>query len=143
IALTGSVDPGVDPVWMAPDKISRVLRNLLENALRYTPPGGQVQLRADVRDGQVMVTVKDSGEGIALDDLPRIFDRFYRGDTARARSRVGEEQSSGGAGLGLAIAKGLVEAHHGQIWAESTPGRGTLMKFVLPKTWPNESQAAI
>ncbi len=133
LALHGSVDPQVDPVWMAPDKISRVLQNLIENAIRHTPAGGEIHLRAEVRDGIILVSLKDTGEGITPEDLPRIFDRFYRGDAARTRSRS-RESSEGGAGLGLAIAKGLIEAHGGRLWAESAPGRGTIMQFTLPKS---------
>jgi signal transduction histidine kinase len=134
VTLTGEVAPGIDPVWMAPDKISRVLRNLVDNALRHTPPRGQVQLHATLDDGQVVVSVKDTGLGIAPEDLPRIFERFYRSDAARARGAKEATPEGGGAGLGLAIAKGLVEAHHGRIWAESAPGRGTIIAFALPKT---------
>jgi signal transduction histidine kinase len=134
LSLVGSVDPEVDPVWMAPDKISRVLHNLLENAIRHSPPGGEVQLRAEAHNGTVVVSVRDSGEGIAPEDLPRIFDRFYRGDAARTRGHARDGLEDGGAGLGLAIAKGLVEAHGGRIWAESTPGHGTTMRFALPKS---------
>ena len=134
VALTGAVDPAVDPVWMAPDKIGRVLRNLLDNAIRHTPPGGEVQVRANPQAEVVLITVKDTGEGVAPQDLPRIFDRFYRGDAARSRDRSSNGLDSSGAGLGLAIAKGLVEAHQGRIWAESAPGRGTVLKISLPKT---------
>lgn len=133
VTLTGQVAPGIDPVWMAPDKISRVLRNLLDNALRHTPPQGQVVLNATLTDGQVIVSVQDTGAGITPEDLPRIFERFYRGDVARAREQIRE---GGGAGLGLAIAKGLVEAHQGRIWAESALGRGTTIAFALPKMAP-------
>jgi signal transduction histidine kinase len=111
-----------------------VLRNLLDNAIRHTPPGGEVQVRANPQAEVVLITVKDTGEGVAPEDLPRIFDRFYRGDAARSRTRSGPGSGSGGAGLGLAIAKGLVEAHQGRIWAESAPGRGTVLKIRLPKT---------
>ena len=136
LALHGSVDPHVDPVWMAPDKISRVLQNLIENAIRHTAAGGEIHLRAEVCDGMILVSLKDTGEGITPEDLPRIFDRFYRGDAARTRNRS-RESSEGGAGLGLAIAKGLVEAHGGRLWAESAPGRGTIMQFTLPKSGRN------
>ena len=139
IALRGSVASGVDPVWMASDKISRVLQNLIENALRHTPGGGEIQLRAEVLNGMALVSLKDTGEGIAPDDLPRIFDRFYRGDAARSRSHAREGFDGGGAGLGLAIAKGLIEAHGGRIWAESVPGHGTVMKFTLPKSGRNNT----
>jgi signal transduction histidine kinase len=139
ITLRGSVASGVDPVWMASDKISRVLQNLIENALRHTPAGGQIQLRAEVLDGMALVSLEDTGEGIAPDDLPRIFDRFYRGDAARSRSHAREGFDGGGAGLGLAIAKGLIEAHGGRIWAESVPGHGTVMKFTLPKSGRNNT----
>jgi signal transduction histidine kinase len=128
IQLTGAVAAGVDPVWMAPDKISRVLRNLVENALRYTPAGGRVELQARPGDGKtVLVTIRDTGAGIPPADLSRVFDRFYRGDAAR--SRAGDT----GAGLGLAIAKGVVEAHGGRIWAESEPGQGTAISFQIPR----------
>jgi signal transduction histidine kinase len=133
VTLTGQVAAGIDPVWMAPDKISRVLRNLLDNALRHTPPHGQVVLNVTLNDQQVTVSVQDTGVGIAPEDLPRIFERFYRGDVARARSAKEGAREGGGAGLGLAIAKGLVEAHQGRIWAESTLGRGTTIAFTLPK----------
>ena len=139
ITLRGSVASGVDPVWMASDKISRVLQNLIENALRHTPGGGQIQLRAEVLNGMALVSLKDTGEGIAPDDLPRIFDRFYRGDAARSRSHPHDGLERGGAGLGLAIAKGLIEAHGGRIWAESVPGHGTVMKFTLPKSGGNNT----
>lgn len=129
LSLTGEVAPGVDPVWMAPDKISRVLHNLIENALRYTPPGGNIHVRAGVEDGRVVVSVQDDGAGIPPEDLPLIFDPFYRGEKSRSREGYG----SGGAGLGLAIARGIVEAHGGEIGAESAPGQGARMWFSLPK----------
>lgn len=134
VELTGAVDARVDPVWMAPDKISRVLRNLVENAIRYTPPGGRIALLAGPGEGNtVTVTVRDTGAGIPPADLSRVFDRFYRGDLARSRAQPGQEPDSGGAGLGLAIAKGVVEAHGGRIWAESAPGQGTAVTFRLPQ----------
>lgn len=133
VTLTGEVAAGVDPVWMAPDKIGRVLRNLVENAIRHTPAGGRIEMRAEPRPGEVVVTVRDTGEGIAPADLPRVFERFYRGDAARSRSEGGLGLMSGGAGLGLAIARGLVEAHGGRIWAESGLGQGTTMRFTLPR----------
>lgn len=126
IVLTGQVAPGVDPVWMAPDKVQRVLTNLVGNALRHTPSQGQVTLEARLANGHVQVDIQDTGEGISPADLPYVFDRFYRGESSRSRA-------TGGAGLGLAIAKGLVEAHGGCIWAESQPGRGTRVSFTLPK----------
>jgi signal transduction histidine kinase len=136
VTLSGAVGPNVDPVWMAPDKIGRVLRNLVENAIRHTPPGGRIELRAEAAAREVRVTVRDTGEGIPPADLPRVFERFYRGDIARSRDPEGQGARgalSGGAGLGLAIAKGLVEAHGGRIWAESAPGQGTALSFTLPR----------
>lgn len=130
ITLIGSVSPEVDPVWMAPEKISRVLHNLLENALRHTPPGGEVDLEAALEGESVLVVVKDTGEGIPSEDLDHVFDRFFRGEESRSR----DESHPSGAGLGLAIAKGLVEAHGGRIWVESRAGAGTKLAFVLPKT---------
>ncbi len=135
IHLSGSVSPHVDPVWMASDKISRVLHNLLENALRHTPQGGEVRLQAELENGSVLVQVQDNGRGIEPDDLPHIFDRFFRGERSRSR----EGQTGGGAGLGLAIAKGLVEAHGGRIWVESSPEQGTVLSFALPKAKPEET----
>jgi two-component system sensor histidine kinase ResE len=125
VVLEGSAEPGVDPVWMDAQKIGRVLSNLLGNALRHTPAGGTVQVRATKAAGGVRVDILDTGEGIEASDLPHIFERFYRGEKSRSRA-------TGGAGLGLAIVKGIVEAHGGQIDVESTPGEGTRFFFVLP-----------
>jgi len=136
VTLTGAVSPQVDPVWMAPEKVSRVLRNLVENALKHTPPGGRIELRAEAAPREVLVTVRDTGAGIPTADLPRVFEPFYRGDLARTREGAGSPAHgalSGGAGLGLAIARGLVEAHGGRIWAESAPGQGTALNFTLPR----------
>jgi signal transduction histidine kinase len=107
------------------DRIGQVLRNVVGNALRYTPAGGSVTLDCQANGKMAILTVRDTGAGIAADDLPHIFDRFYRGE--KSRSRAG-----GGAGLGLAIVKQLVEAHGGQVWAESTPGNGAAFHISLP-----------
>jgi signal transduction histidine kinase len=126
IDLNGQVSPDLDPVWLNAPKISRVLTNLISNALRYTPQGGKVYVAAERTPAGVQVTVQDSGPGFNPDDLPRVFEQFYRGEQARSRS-------TGGAGLGLAIARGIVEAHHGRIWAENIAGQGALVGFILPK----------
>lgn len=112
------------------DRIAQVLINLLGNALRYTPPGGRVKVTAGREDGGVIVTVEDSGPGIEPADLPHVFERFYRPDKSRSRAK-------GGAGLGLAIARGFVEAHGGRIWAESHPGQGSRFNFTIPGKPPS------
>ncbi len=106
-------------------RISQVLGNLLTNALRHTPEGGCVTLSAEPGEGVVTVAVADTGAGIPSEYLPYVFERFWRGDKARTRS-------SGRTGLGLAIAKHLVEAHGGEIGVESTPGQGSKFRFTLP-----------
>lgn len=117
---TGSADK----ILIDVHRIEQVLTNLLANALRHTPRAGRIVLQ--LRSGEeVVVEVADSGPGIAPADLPHIFDRFWRGDRSRARDR-------GGAGLGLAIARQLVEAHGGRIWVESEPGNGSTFYFSLP-----------
>ena len=110
----------------------------MTNALRHTPPGGEIVLGAagvppgaaapgaEASPTGILLWVADNGEGIAADDLPRVFDRFWRGDPARSH------EQGAGSGLGLAIAKGLVEAHGGRIWAESQVGQGTTVSCLFP-----------
>jgi signal transduction histidine kinase len=125
ISLEGNVDSDVDPVRMDTQAIGRVLNNLIGNALRYTPAQGRVSVWVR-RNQNVEVTVSDTGEGIRAEDLPHIFERFYRGDASRSRKR------GVGAGLGLAIARGIVQAHGGEINVESEIGKGTQFTFYLP-----------
>lgn len=139
VSLDGSVTAQVDPVWAAPDKLSRILGNLLVNALRYTSEGGSIQLHAELVNDRVQVEVRDSGMGIQPEELPYIFDPFYRVENSRPRNG----DKSGGVGLGLAIVKGLVEAHDGKIWVESDPGQGTLFTFTLPKKGEGGNQQGV
>jgi signal transduction histidine kinase len=125
ISLEGKAEAGVDPVLMDAQQIGRVLSNLVGNALRHTPAQGSVRIQASRAAKGIVVEVRDTGEGIHPEDLPHIFDRFYRGE--KSRNRV-----SGGAGLGLAIAKGIVEAHGGRIGARSAVGEGSCFYFTLP-----------
>ncbi|HEV7662273.1 MAG TPA: ATP-binding protein [Chloroflexota bacterium] len=113
-----------------PERLQRVLRNLLDNALRHTPPGGTIHVTAATRAEDVRVTVSDSGPGVGSDELERIFDRFYRGEPSRRRNDQAATVS--GAGLGLAIARGLIQAHKGQIWAEKSPLGGISVQITLP-----------
>jgi signal transduction histidine kinase len=129
ITLEGTITPEVDPVWAAPDKLSRILDNLVGNALHYTPEGGSICLAARLESNLVRVEVRDTGKGIAANDLPYVFDRFYRGEKSRVRS----SEKSGGVGLGLSIVRGLVQAHGGEIWVESEVNEGTTFWFTLPK----------
>jgi signal transduction histidine kinase len=126
VSLEGSATQDVDPVLMDVQKIGRVLNNLLDNALRHTPEGGVVQVTTLATPGCVQVDVRDTGEGIDEEDLPHVFERFYRGEKSRSRA-------TGGSGLGLAIAAGIVEAHGGQIGVESGAGQGTRVWFTLPR----------
>jgi signal transduction histidine kinase len=125
IKLEGRVEPEVDPVFMDTQAIGRVLNNLISNALRHTAVGCEIKVHA-WRSGQsVELSVRDNGEGIHEQDIPRIFERFYRGEKSRNRG-------TGGAGLGLAIARGIVQAHAGDIRVESERGRGTKFTFHIP-----------
>lgn len=107
-------------VWADRDRLLQVFENLIGNALKFTDPGGQITLGAAPRSTEVLFWVTDTGHGIAAEDLPHLFDRFWQASTRQ------------GAGLGLAIAKGIIEAHHGRIWVESTPGEGTTFCFTIP-----------
>jgi signal transduction histidine kinase len=125
VTLEGNVDPDVDPVMMDTQSIGRVLNNLISNALRHTPAQGRVSVWVRRSAQGVEVTVSDTGEGIRAEDIPHIFERFYRGEKSRSRA-------TGGAGLGLAIARGIVQAHGGNIQVESEPGKGTQFTFSIP-----------
>jgi len=103
--------------------IVQVLANLIDNSLKYSPSGSPIDVHAYQTDGEICVQVSDRGMGIPADDLARIFDKFYR---------VQRPESITGTGLGLSISKGIVEAHHGRIWAEDRPGGGAALAFTLP-----------
>ncbi len=107
------------------DRIAQVVINLLENAIKFTPPGGSITMKLSKKDGEAQVSVQDTGIGIKKEDQERIFDRFSQADNSMTRK-------VGGTGLGLAIAKGIIEAHHGKITVESEPGKGSTFTFTLP-----------
>ncbi len=106
------------------DALQRLIMNIISNALNFTPAGGYVRITIDQRGGKVTIRIKDTGIGIAKEDLPHIFERLYRVDKARGRN--------GGTGLGLSIAKEIAEKHHGTINIESESGKGTLVTIVFP-----------
>jgi signal transduction histidine kinase len=121
LSLAGEEDANIDP-----QRIREVLTNLLSNAVRYTPPGGQIHVRLTEAgigaESTATISIEDNGPGIQPADLPHVFERFYK------------SSDSGGMGLGLSIAKYLVEAHGGRIWAESEIGKGTKISFTLPNS---------
>ena len=123
ITLRVAMAPDLPEVNVDVERMSQVLDNLILNAFRYTPTGGEVVLAGSTAAGKVALQIRDNGSGIAAEDLPHIFDRFYRGDKAR--------RESGESGLGLAIAKSIVEAHGGEIFAESEPGKGAVFSILL------------
>lgn len=125
ITLTTAVPPQLPSLSADEDRLKQVLHNFLSNALRHTPPGGSIDIKTDAQPEQIRVSVRDSGSGIAPEDLPRVFDRFYRADKARARDQ-------GGSGLGLAISRQLIRAHGGEVGANSAPNQGSEFWFTLP-----------
>ena len=129
IQIQSHVEGDLPRVPLDAPRMQRVLYNLIQNAIRHTPADGTITLTLRGNPGGVELTVADTGEGIPGADLPHIFDRFYRGEPARTRD---SSSAAPGAGLGLAIAKGIVEAHGGSISASSVPGTGAVFKVVLP-----------
>ena len=131
------VSDRLPPVYADRDRLRQILGNLLSNAIKYSPDGGEIVLHAEVLrtpppgapplppEPALLITVRDPGIGIPLEELPRIFERFYRVDNSNTRK-------IGGTGLGLAITQALVELHGGRIWVESTPGQGSTFSFTLP-----------
>lgn len=134
VTLQTDCEPDMPPVLADADRVAQALNNLLSNALRYTPEGGMVRVVATRADrsvctapdiNMIYIRVIDTGPGIAPDDLPHVFDRFWRADRGRARAH-------GGTGLGLAIARQLVLAHGGAMGVESELGKGACFWFTLP-----------
>ena len=123
--LTISLDcpPKLPRVRVDKPRLGQVLMNLLHNAIKFTSPGGSITLSARAQENAILFCVQDTGQGIPADDLPRVFERFYKTDPAR---------STGGTGLGLAVARHLVEAHEGRIWVESVEGEGSAFCFTIP-----------
>ena len=125
VTLAERVETALPPVAASPERLQRVLFNLLENAVAHAPAGGSVTLTADRENGAVRFEIADTGSGIAIADAPRVFDRFYRGGDDASRP-------VGGAGLGLAIARAIVEAHGGRIWVANPGEPGARMAFTVP-----------
>jgi len=123
IEMRVEIAPDLPPVYADPKRMEQVLINLLHNAIKFTPPGGEINVLAYLDVRSVVFCVRDSGVGISPQDLPRIFERFYKADRSR---------SGGGTGLGLSIVRHLVESHGGRIWAESKPNEGAAFYFSLP-----------
>ncbi|MEM7131126.1 MAG: ATP-binding protein [Chloroflexota bacterium] len=130
ILLSVDVPEDLPTVSVDRERIEQVMVNLVHNAIRFTPPSGSIHVSARQQNGHLMVSVKDTGSGIADEHLPRIFERFYKADSSRR---------SGGSGLGLAISKHIVHAHQGTIWAESVEGKGSTFSFTLPVTVQSEN----
>lgn len=125
ITLRVNREENLPLVWLDEDRMMQVMDNLLSNALRHTPAGGEVILEAKPSEQGVEFVVCDTGEGIPPEEIPRIFERFYRADKSR-------HTEAGESGLGLAIVKAIVEAHQGRVWAASVPGGGTAIHFEMP-----------
>lgn len=124
VAVSAEIAPGLRPARANPEKLQRVLSNLLQNAIHHTPPDGSVLVTAEAANGAVQIEVSDTGHGITAEDRPRVFEAFYRGGSEAARTHAGS-------GLGLAISRAIVEAHGGRIWlAEAS--HGTKVRFTLP-----------
>lgn len=126
ISFTLDIAPHLPNIEVDPGRMTQVLTNILDNALRHTPEGGTIVLSAKEMEVQVELAIQDSGQGLNAEDLDRIFERFYRADPSRQRE-------DGGSGLGLAIAKSIVQAHGGQLSAESEAGSGLIVRILLPK----------
>jgi len=125
ITLNLELAPGILQANLDPSRFVQVINNILDNALRHTPEGGRVELKTQLSENRIQLSVKDSGEGVSSEEAAHLFDRFYRVDESRNRN-------DGGSGLGLAIAKSIVEMHKGRIWAESEKGNGLKVVIELP-----------
>jgi two-component system phosphate regulon sensor histidine kinase PhoR len=123
--LDADLASGLPTLPLDPLKISQAVENLLDNALKYTPPGSRLTLSLATRDGEAVVCLRDNGPGIPAADLPHLFERFYRVDKGRSRDK-------GGTGLGLSIVKHLIQLHGGRVWAESTLDHGSAFFLALP-----------
>ena len=134
VNLREAVAGALSPIVMDSRRVQRALRNLVQNSIQHTPPDGTIYIRAWERSHEVQVEVADTGDGIPEPELARVFDQAYRTDHSRSRA-------SGGAGLGLTIAKGIIEAHGGRIWAKSSLGRGSSFNFTLPR--PQKRQRVV
>ena len=125
IDLLVDAAPSLPKINVDPERLAQVLNNLVSNALRHTPEGGQIILSAEQRDNHILLKVMDTGSGIPAEDLPYIFNRFYRGDQAR--------RQTGESGLGLAIARSIIQAHGGTITVDSTVDVGSTFTIMLPE----------
>jgi two-component system, OmpR family, phosphate regulon sensor histidine kinase PhoR len=125
LSLGIAIAPNLPLIRADETRLQEILYNLLDNALKYTQPGGKIRLQADQQGDEIAVSVSDTGIGIDEADLPRVFERFYRADKARSREL-------GGTGLGLSIVKHIAQMHGGRVEAESKPGRGTTVRVLLP-----------
>jgi len=123
VTVDCALPEGLADVLADEERVRQAVSNLLHNAIKFTPPGGEIQISAEQVADELVISVRDTGVGISSEDLPRVFERFYKADRAR---------SSSGTGLGLAIAKHIVQGHGGRIWAQSTEGRGSTFSFSLP-----------
>ena len=126
IRLETSIPKALPPVWGDSHRLEQVVLNLLDNAIKFTPRGGEVTIRAKALEGELIVEVQDSGCGIPSDALDKLFTRFYQVDASSTRR-------SGGAGLGLSISQQIVEAHGGRIWVNSEVDEGSTFCFTVPQ----------
>ena len=131
LELQADVEPDLPPVVGDSERLFRVFSNLVENAAKFTPPGGRIRIGARRDEKSVLFSVADTGAGIAAEDVPHLFDRYWQGRPTNRR----------GAGLGLTIAKGIIDAHGGRIWVETTPGRGSMFCFTIPFATANEESS--
>jgi len=125
VSLYAEMTSGLPKVRADREKLAQIVMNLIENAIKFNKAGGQVKITAEPNGKELRVRVEDTGRGIAAEDLPRVFERFYRGNKDRSHEIPGT-------GLGLAIVKHLVEAHHGTVSVQSAAGQGSTFQFTLP-----------